>query len=283
LRLRMPRIRLKAREPTIISRADRAQQARQWQLAAGLYRIALERNARNPPIWVQYGHSLKESGNPAEAEVAYRTAIFYNPDDADTHLQLGHILKLQGKREEAQAAYLKAWTINRSLTDAAHELVALGWTQERLYDATDVVIGSPVLNQPLAAAKEPNLPPGFSRDLPTIQNAISIFANWTSIVPIPDINVGSVPLFSPKQDPRPSFLCKVFGSIDQFDILELGSFEGCHSYQLDKLGAKSLLGIEANAESFLKSLIVKETFGLKCRFLHGDFIQYLECTPKNGI
>lgn len=124
-----------------------------------------------------------------------------------------------------------------------------------------------------------NLPPGFSRNLPSIQNAISIFGNWTSVLPIPGVNAGTVPLFSPEQDPRPSFARQAFGPLDRFDVLELGSFEGAHSFQLEKLGAKSVLGIEASAESFLKSLVIKEILDLKARFLHGDFIKYLEVVP----
>jgi hypothetical protein len=46
----MPRRRLRDRRPTIITRADRARAAGEWQLAAGLYRIALERTPTNPPI-----------------------------------------------------------------------------------------------------------------------------------------------------------------------------------------------------------------------------------------
>jgi Methyltransferase domain len=68
----------------------------------------------------------------------------------------------------------------------------------------------------------------------------------------------------------------VFGSLEQFEVLELGSLEGGHSYQLERLGVKSITGIEANAESFLKSLIIKEVLELKARFLYGDFVKYLE-------
>jgi predicted Zn-dependent protease len=42
--------------------ADDARDAGQWDRAAQLYRQALDRNPDNPPIWVQYGHALKESG-----------------------------------------------------------------------------------------------------------------------------------------------------------------------------------------------------------------------------
>ena len=132
----MPRLRLSS-QPTIITRADRARAAGEWQLAAGLYRVALDRTPHNPPIWIQYGHALKECGNPAEAEAAYRIAIAYKPADADAHLQLGHALKLQGKRGEAEAAYRQAWMLDRSSAEAARELTAFGWTRRRLAEAVD--------------------------------------------------------------------------------------------------------------------------------------------------
>ena len=128
----MPRLRMRRPRPTIITRADRAREAGEWQVAAGLYRIALDRTPNRPPIWIQYGHALKESGSPAEAETAYRTAIAYDPEDAEAHLQLGHLLKLRGKRAEAEAAYRRASTLDPMLTDAARELAAFGWTEQRL-------------------------------------------------------------------------------------------------------------------------------------------------------
>ena len=129
-----PRWIFKRRKPTTIMRADQARDAGQWQIAAGLYRIALDRNPKNPPIWMQYGHAIKESGNLADAEVAYRIAIEYDPGDADGSLQLGHVLKLQGKQAEAEIAYLQALMLNSSLDCAARELFELGWTAERLLE-----------------------------------------------------------------------------------------------------------------------------------------------------
>src|SRR4030088_2212558 len=101
---------------------------------AGLSRPALDRKPRNPPIWVQYGHALKECGSRAEAEDAYRTAIVYAPEDADAHLQLGHVLKLQGKTAEAQTAYQRALALNGSLAEAARELNLLDRSEQRLRD-----------------------------------------------------------------------------------------------------------------------------------------------------
>src|SRR5437660_1005088 len=127
------------REPSVISRADRAREAGQWQLAAGLYRIALDRKPRNPPIWIQYGHALKESGNPAEAETAYRRAIAYDPVTADSHLQLGHALKIQGKRDQAEACYLRAFARARSLPHALQELTTLDWSEAHVSELRTLI------------------------------------------------------------------------------------------------------------------------------------------------
>ena len=128
------------RKSSVIDFADRARDARQWERAAQLYRKALERNPRNPPIWVQYGHALKESGelrDPdklAQAETAYRRALSLDPDVADTHLQLGHVLKLQGKTEEAEAAYLRAFALDPSMPYPLQELSGLGWSEGHLFE-----------------------------------------------------------------------------------------------------------------------------------------------------
>jgi glycosyltransferase involved in cell wall biosynthesis len=131
----LPRRVLGRAKPDVLILADQARDARQWEVAAQLYRNALDRDPRNSPIWVQYGHALKESGelrDPdklAQAEIAYRTALSLDPSAADSHLQLGHILKLQVKTEEAQAAYLRAATLDPSIESAAFELTQCGWSE----------------------------------------------------------------------------------------------------------------------------------------------------------
>ena len=65
------------RRTSTLSLADSARESGDWSRAADLYRKVLERNPGNPPIWVQYGHALKESGRQAAAEMAYRTALNY--------------------------------------------------------------------------------------------------------------------------------------------------------------------------------------------------------------
>lgn len=117
------------------ARADRARDSGDWMLAARYYREALARMPNTPAVWVQYGHGLKETGKPAEAEAAYRRSLVLDPDTADTHLQLGHALKLQGRIDEAAQAYLRALTLDRSLGHAHSELAGLGWTAERIEQA----------------------------------------------------------------------------------------------------------------------------------------------------
>jgi glycosyltransferase involved in cell wall biosynthesis/tetratricopeptide (TPR) repeat protein len=122
----------------MLSRADRARDALQWDLAAQLYRDALDHNADIAPIWVQYGHALKESGNLRdpekllEAELAYRRAIRLAPSVADHYLQLGHVLKLQGRPQQAEATYLYAFELDPTLEGPLSELSQLGWSSDQI-------------------------------------------------------------------------------------------------------------------------------------------------------
>jgi glycosyltransferase involved in cell wall biosynthesis len=141
------RLSLMRREPSaIIALADRARDARRWELAARLYREALDQNPHNPPIWVQYGHALKESGglrDPdklAQAELAYRRALSLDLGASDTYLQLGHVLKLQSKTEEAQAAYLRAFALDPTMLDPLHELEGLGWSEAQLSELRELAL-----------------------------------------------------------------------------------------------------------------------------------------------
>jgi len=113
-------------QPSPVTLGDRARDKGDWDAAAEHYRQALTRNPDNPPIWVQYGHALKERGRRLEAEAAYRRAVDGDPASADAHLQLGHVLKLRGSGEEAKAAYLRALALDPALADARRELAALG-------------------------------------------------------------------------------------------------------------------------------------------------------------
>jgi Flp pilus assembly protein TadD len=119
------------RKRDFVTLADSARDGGQWGEAAQLYRQALDRHPRNPAVWVQYGHALKESGalrDPeklSEAEAAYRTALTLEPNKADTYLQLGHVQKLQGKVEEAKASHLRAFALESALPHPLQELRGL--------------------------------------------------------------------------------------------------------------------------------------------------------------
>lgn len=121
----MLRSRRKRKTETALALADRARDGGDWALATRHYREVLAREPGNPRIWVQYGHALKEAGNIADAEQAYRKSLELDGGIADTHLQLGHVLKIQGRKEDAAAAYFRALALERPLSPAAGELLAL--------------------------------------------------------------------------------------------------------------------------------------------------------------
>jgi hypothetical protein len=142
----LSRRRWRRRTVELITLADRARDARTWKEAAELYSEALDRDPNNAPIWVQYGHALKESGGLhdreklAQAERAYRMAQSLNPRAADPHLQLGHVLKLLGKREEAKASYLRAFVLDSTLPHPLEELGGLGWSDAELSELKNFVL-----------------------------------------------------------------------------------------------------------------------------------------------
>ncbi len=121
----MLRLPFRSVEPGWITLADRARDLRHWEVAARYYREALDRNPDNTPIWVQYGHALKEQGLLEPAEEAYRRSLAHDEAVSDTHLQLGHVLKLQGRSYEAAEAYLTAYQLDPTCPFAAAELRTL--------------------------------------------------------------------------------------------------------------------------------------------------------------
>jgi tetratricopeptide (TPR) repeat protein len=95
-----------------VALADRAHEAREWDVAAYYYRIALERNPNRPEIWVQYGHVLKEADRLSSAEHAYRQAIAGAPTLAEPYRFLGDVLSAQGRRDDAVIAYRQAHSLD---------------------------------------------------------------------------------------------------------------------------------------------------------------------------
>jgi lipopolysaccharide biosynthesis protein/GT2 family glycosyltransferase len=189
----LPRRGLRRRKPDAVTLADRARDARQWELAAQLYRKALDRDPRNPPIWVQYGHALKESGelrDPdklVQAEIAYHSALSLDPSAADPHLQLGHVLKLQGKTNEAEAAYLRAFALDPSMPDPLQELRGLGWSEAQLSELRGMLGAGPAESTRPASADCDDCPDGpaeFPGQSVEPANAIDYpkdYANWVRL------------------------------------------------------------------------------------------------------
>jgi hypothetical protein len=127
------------------------------------------------------------------------------------------------------------------------------------------------------------VPGKFELREPSHQNAVDIFAGgWASDFAgvCPDVRAGPSPFFT--ADTRPADAARLLGingRLDGMRVLELGPLEGAHTYQLEKLGADSILSIEANTEAYLKCLITKEITGLRnSRLLCGDFTKYIAST-----
>lgn len=119
----------------------------------------------------------------------------------------------------------------------------------------------------------------YVRDVPSPANALRIFeGEWSSRLPDPYGEVsGTAPLFD---DHRIHWALDRIGSIEGFDVLELGPLEAAHTYMVEAAGAASVTAVEGNTRAFLKCLIVKELLGLsRSRFLLGDLTEFLRADP----
>jgi len=124
-----------------------------------------------------------------------------------------------------------------------------------------------------------NIAPVYSRECPSNQAMADIFkGSWTSAFPDEyHVKAGETRHFDFAVDWRVDWVNSILpGGINKFSVLELGPFEGYNTWQMEKLGVKSVLSIEANNLNFLKCLVVKEIARLNARFLYGDFIPYFE-------
>ena len=128
----------------------------------------------------------------------------------------------------------------------------------------------------------------FEHRAPAHQNAVDLFkGKWASR--LGDVGAvaesGQLGLFVSGLATSAAQHLGVDGRFDGMTALELGPLEGAHTYQLEQLGARSIVAIEANAEAFLKCLVVKEVLALKnARFLLGDFVEYLaQCEDRFDV
>ncbi|WP_187830340.1 glycosyltransferase family 4 protein [Siccirubricoccus phaeus] len=108
----------------LLARADALRDRREWAEAAQAYAGFLRLRPEEWPIWVQYGHCMKEAGDPRAALLLYREAERLQPEDSDLHLQIGHALKLLGRLEEAFEEYARALTLDPGSAAARQELMA---------------------------------------------------------------------------------------------------------------------------------------------------------------
>lgn len=130
--------------------------------------------------------------------------------------------------------------------------------------ASDETVASPADSDNAAAT--------YTALAPASENGFSLFPGlWTSRLPahLGIDGPGTTELFG---DPRLTWALSELGGVEGFDVLELGSLEGAHTYILEQAGA-NVLGIEANELAFLRCLITKNGLGLRARFLLGDFTQ----------
>ncbi len=124
----------------------------------------------------------------------------------------------------------------------------------------------------------------FELRAPSPQTAVDIFSgHWatdlSSLLPV--TGTGSIDL---SRDPRPRFVLERFagpdGTLKGQRVLELGPLEADHTLKLERLGA-DVTAVEANAEAYLKCLVVKELLGLEhTRFLYGDFVEHLKASDE---
>ena len=124
----------------------------------------------------------------------------------------------------------------------------------------------------------------FELRAPSPQAAVDIFAGrWATDLShlIPVAPTGGAAMAT---DPRPRYALKHFagpdGTLAGKRVLELGPLEAGHSHRLEQLGAE-VLAVEANAEAYLKCLILKELLSLeRTRFLFGDFMEYMKSSTE---
>ena len=114
---------------------------------------------------------------------------------------------------------------------------------------------------------------------PSTQTALdTVPAAWASALPLPGTRSGTVNLFD---DARVHWAIEALGGVEGASCLELGPLEGGHAYMLEQAGAANVTSVEANADAFLKCLVVKELLSMsRCAFLCGDVNEYLRATEQ---
>lgn len=118
-------------------------------------------------------------------------------------------------------------------------------------------------------------------ETPSPQTALDIFrGSWLSRMPADyaAFHAGEIPLFDDLRIPEGM---KQLGSLEGKKVLDIGPLEGGHAYLLEKMGAETIISVEANSLLYLKCLVAKEILGMRrVQFLCGDINKYLEHTDQ---
>lgn len=123
-----------------------------------------------------------------------------------------------------------------------------------------------------------NVLDSYTEEPPTPQLALDIFkGEFVSRFPTcTGLTGGEANLF---EDARIEWLHSKI-DLDGRTVLELGPFEGGHSFMMQRFGVEKVVGIESNSRAFLKSLVVKEVLGLdRVELKYGSFLPYLRNDP----
>jgi hypothetical protein len=116
--------------------------------------------------------------------------------------------------------------------------------------------------------------PRFCFRFPDHRNAFALHQGvWRQTVD--DLDVPSV-WERVKRDIRPQWSAEVFPGFSDFKVIELGPQDGLISAGLEAYGVGSITAIEANTDSFLRCLILKNALGLQATYLLGDFVAFLK-------
>ena len=108
------------------------------------------------------------------------------------------------------------------------------------------------------------------------QKLIDVFkGEWVS--KFPDswdvVSGGPIPLF---EDNHVGYVKDFFGSLEGFNIVECGSLEGGHTYQLNKEGA-FVDAVENNPRFIAKCCLLKEIVNLQfAHFYYDDLFEFME-------
>lgn len=192
-----------------------------------------------------------------------------------TRLRLRQIATIYINTVEYRGSTVQLLHKVKTLGRLIRELSRLHSIEEKL----DAALAAPTSAEP-ESVQPPHLEPvlPFVTTPASAKTGLEYLSNWQCKVPVPDAKTGSGAYFYP-QDARPRQAAEIFGLMNGRTVLELGSFEGAHAYQLEKMGAE-VTGIEANPDLFTKCLAVKNALDLRARFMLGDFHGYLAETDQ---